>query len=113
MGELEEKLNKILSSPADMKRIMELARNLGGQDSPAEPSVPDIDGEFLKKASRIMKSCGTSNDKQALLLAMRPYLRYEHRDAIDAALRALKLAHIAKVAMEDAKGGGDDNTLSR
>ena len=108
MGELEDKLNKILSSPADMSRIMELARNLGGQNE-AKTANPDIDAGLLEKASRIMSKYNTSCDKQELLRAMRPYLRYEHRDALDTALRAVKLAHIAKAAMEEYS----DDALSR
>ncbi len=115
MGELEEKLNKILSSPADMEKIMQFARSFGG-DAPGKDkqSEPDIDPALLKKASKLMREYGdASGGKQALLSAMRPFLREEHRGALDTAMRAVKITHIAKAALSEFSGGDDDNTVSR
>ena len=40
MGEFEEKINGILSSPKDMEKIMNLARSIGGSGEESKEEIP-------------------------------------------------------------------------
>jgi len=121
MSELEEKLNSILSSPAEMEKIMGLARELSGslgarQDTPqgGEPQAheqaksPDgPDARTLRIVSRVMAEYSSqSGDKSALLSAMKPYLREERRAAVDRAAEIAKLTHAARAVLAEL-GKGD------
>ena len=125
MGELEDKINSILSSPEEMEKIMGLARSLSGSfgGSPAsEPNTStkkhsndntsgfgNIDPKMLSMLSKIMGEYNKpQNDKSALISAMKPYLKEDRRDKLDKALQIAKAAHIAKVVFSDF-GGGDKN----
>ena len=112
MGEFEEKLNSILSSPKDMEKIMEIARGLSG-DKPKneEKKLPfgEIDPKMLGVMTRLMKEYTTTkSDKTALLSAMKPYIKAENRGALDKAGEILKLTRIAKVAFSEFGGNRDE-----
>ena len=127
MGEFEEKLNSILSSPEDMEKIMNLARSLsssaGNQDGrkdqdreekekaaenvPAALKAGEIDPKMLKLISRITREYSSAGDdsKAALLGSIKPYLKAGRQDTIDRALKVLKISKLAKIAMDEF--GGD------
>ena len=112
MGEFEEKLNSILSSPKDMEKIMEIARGLSG-DKPKNEEIKlpfgEIDPKMLKVMTRLMKEYTTTkSDKTALLSAMKPYIKAENRGALDKAGEILKLTRIAKVAFSEFGGNRDE-----
>ena len=114
MGELEDKLNSILSSPKDMEKIMNIARSLSGSaDKTGEkkdaPKLPfgDVDPKMLGVMTRLMKEYNTTqSDKTALLSAMKPYIKAESRDALDKAGNILKITRLAKIAFSEF--GGND-----
>ena len=120
MGEFDDKLNSILSSPEAMGKIMELANSFssgsGNCDGPSskqsQKSASDfggIDPKILSILSRIMSnSSGCSDDKSQLLNCMKPYLKPDRRDKIDKALQIAKMAHIAKTAFSEFSGGDFD-----
>ena len=113
MGELEEKLNSILSSPKDMEKIMEIARGLSGaepkQEAKTKPPFGEIDPKMLGVMTRLMKEYTTTkSDKTALLSAMKPYVKSENRSALDKANEILKLTRIAKVAFSEFGGARDE-----
>jgi hypothetical protein len=133
MSELEEKLNKILSNPAEMEKIMNIARSLSGSigsqpaagdrgDTPASeasssPSgsldlnslatiLKDVDPRIFRLVTRLASEYASgSNDKAALLNAMKPYLKEDRRAKIDRAAEIAKLAKLAKVAFSEFAGG--------
>jgi len=135
MSELEDKLNKILSSPAEMEKIMTIARSLSGSlgaqspgESPAAGSAPagaapasggqgldlgsiasglkDIDPKIFRLATRLINEyMSEKNDKVALLNAIKPYLKEDRRQKIDRAAEIAKLARLAKVALHEFSGG--------
>ena len=117
MGELEEKLNSILSSPKDMEKIMDMARSLSGslgkqEEKSREQKSPlpfgDIDPKMIGLMTRLMREYNTKeHDKTALLCAMKPYVREENRQALDKAGSILKLTQLAKIALGEF--GGREN----
>lgn len=126
MGEFEDKLNGILSSPKDMEKILGLARELSGSLG-SEPSATegnkaesplgglgsvmnsfgDIDPKILTIISRLMGEYSSSkkDDKSALVASIKPYLREERREGLDRAVKIAKIAHIAKIALSEFSGG--------
>jgi hypothetical protein len=130
MSELEDKLNKILSSPADMEKIMGIARSLSGSlgaknpaDGAAAASAPatgsttldlgaltsglkDIDPKIFNLVTRLVgEYTSGKNDKAVLLNAIKPYLKEDRREKIDKAAEIAKLARLAKVALHEISGG--------
>ena len=120
MGEFEEKLNSILSSPKDMKKIMDLARSLSSEStesaddaqSGAPAAAPQdaadgIDPAALGMMAKVIKeySSSVSDDKSSLLMSLKPFLKSNRHDTIDKALNILKLSKVAKIAFGEF--GGD------
>lgn len=115
MSELEDKLNSILSSPAEMEKIMGLARSLSDSmktpdDKPADVekaafSLGDLDPKMFRLMSRLMgEYSGHSDDKTALLTAMKPYLREERQKTVDRAVELARLAKLARIAFTELSG---------
>lgn len=121
MGEFEDKLNKILSSPEDMEKIMGLAKTLsisseedkekppsGKGDAKDSSSSPfgDIDPKIFSIVTKLMGEYSSrKNDKSELIRALKPYLREERREQMDNAMKMAKLAKIAKTAFSEFSGG--------
>ncbi|MBQ3257934.1 MAG: hypothetical protein IJA67_11050 [Oscillospiraceae bacterium] len=103
MSDFEAQLNSILNDPAQMDRIAAMAKSLMGGDAPKQSEPFD-----LPNMGQLMASLGggsKSDDKRALLEAMKPYLAPHRREKLD---RAMKLARMIGMA-ETAFGmfGGD------
>ena len=113
MGELEDRLNSILSDPGQMEKIAGLARSLMGGENPApapEPGAPDAG--LLKKLGGLMaQNTQTPSREQALLAAMRPWLSERRREKMDRALQLARMARLAQLAMGELGGGNDDQSL--
>lgn len=121
MGEFEEKLNSILSSPKDMKKIMDLARSLSSSESTEsadetesgaavgalQDAADGIDPAALGMMAKVIKeySSSVSDDKSSLLMSLKPFLKSNRHDTIDKALNILKLSKVAKIAFGEF--GGD------
>ena len=133
MGEFEEKLNSILSSPKDMEKIMNLAQSLSsslggssdkeadksGESRPAsdgggalsgllsgDDSSGGIDPRMIQIMSRIMSaySSNEGTEKFGIMSSIKPYLRPERQETVDRALNILKLTKIAKIAFGEFRG---------
>ena len=122
MGDFEEKLNTILSSPETMEQIMALASSLsgggGGGETAAPPSPPEngggapdfgglgglfsgIDPAMLMKLMPLVQEYQTgSSEKQALLNAMKPFLRPESQAKMDKAIQITRLSHVIRSSMK-------------
>lgn len=129
MEGLEEKLQNILSDPNSMAQIMSMAQSLGlspqnEQRPPSQPAeenfgllqaamgqqsdgggggkMPDL--QFLQSMMGVMQQAQRSDGKQeALLCALKPFLRPERREGIDRAMQLAKLSQLAGIAL---KNGG-------
>ena len=122
---MEQKLGAILSDPASMSKIMELAKGLG-LNPPGQPSQPDPPGLPAAEASgsaqhgpkpslpdlqlpqaaalgslfSAMGGQGPDDKQTALLKALRPYLRPERQDRLDKAIQTARMVKAAKQAMK-------------
>lgn len=118
MGELEDKINSILSSPEEMQKIMGLARSISGSvgestkgDSPNAEKVAsplgDIDPKMFKVMTKILGEYSSSpkSEKGALLSAMKPYLKDDRRKAVERGIEIARLAKMARLALSEFSGG--------
>ncbi len=124
MSEFEDKLNKVLSSPADMEKIMGIAKTLSGSlgsQSSAEgvkagaaapdlsaiaSSLKDIDPKIMRLVTRLVDEYTSGkNDKSELLNAIKPYLKEDRRVKVDKAAEIAKIAKLARVALAEFTGG--------
>ena len=121
MGDFEEMLGSILSSPKDMEKIMGLARELSGGGSEAAPEqerkpkqeaasalpgLGELDPNLLAAIGKILGGLNSSGDgKAALIASMKPYVRPERRETLDRALKIAKIARAARLVMGEL--GGD------
>ena len=114
MAEFDEKLNSILSDPAAMSQIMQLAQSLGGGDS-APPQTPSPspagtqsnpsgglgglgDPQLMTRLLPLLQEFGGQQDSnaRALLFALRPYLKEERQDKVERAVQLARLFHVGK-----------------
>lgn len=106
MGELEERLNSILSDPEQMARIQSLAQSLMGGEGEAGSSSPSgAETALLGKLGALLGQQGDDAEKRALLEAMKPYLSEKRRGKLDRAMRFARLAHLATAAMGELGNG--------
>lgn len=119
---LEAKLGAILSDPEQMEKISSLAMQLmgsGGQNageaavetSPAPESSVNLsalgqlsEGGLGAMLGKLMGSGGKQSKSEALLLAMRPYLRPSRQDKLEKALRISRMLRLAGTAMKEYGG---------
>ena len=124
MSEFEDKISKILSSPEDMEKIMGIARSLSDSseatdaEGAGDSAGPDlgslssalgsIDPKIFRLLTRALGEYSSkSNDKAALISAIRPYLKEDRRQKVEKAAEIARLAHIARVAFSEFSGGDD------
>ena len=106
MADLEETLHALLSDPETMGQLQALASQLGldgaapsedGEEAPGQtPSPPPFDLEEIGQMGRLLELFQTSQqtDPQAdaLIAALRPYLRPERQRKLDQAVRLAGLS---------------------
>lgn len=98
MDNLEEKLGSILGNPEMMQQIMAMAQTLGqSQNQPQAESAPmfDFDPGMLQKLSVLARQSNVTNEEQALLKALDPYLSQNRIGKLERAMRAAKMARFA------------------
>jgi hypothetical protein len=91
-GELESKIAKVLSSPEDMAKIMQIAGSLGlnkSGDVSVERGVSEHDLSALENAFKNGK-----DERLELLSALKPFLKDGKRERMDTVLRLLNAAEI-------------------
>ena len=129
MGEFEDKLNSILSSPETMEQIMALAGSIAGGNAEGEtpppegesagaaPSGPEpsglgslfsgLDPAMLGKLLPLIQEYQSGNDeKQALLNALKPFLKQESQAKVEKAIQITKLSHVIRSSMQLFRGDG-------
>ena len=100
MGDMEDKLNTILSNPAMMQQIMALAQSMGQDEQkntniPLPDSAPKIDLGMIQRLSGLAQSTGVDKNQQVLLNALCPYLSRDRIGKLEKAMRAAKMAKLA------------------
>ena len=127
MSELDEKLNALLSDPASMAQVMQLAQQLSGTfgsstgaappsptpspSPPAQQPAPSLlDGLDMASIMRflpLLQELNRPNQQTAQLLnALRPFLKTEKQDKIQRAVQLARLIHIGKKALTEMGGLG-------
>lgn len=112
MDDLNEKLNRLLSSPEGMAKIQSaMAALSGGQESPtpapAQPvqSAPPRDSGLpdmaaLTRLLPLLSGMGQDNEDTRLLQALRPYLHGPREQRLDEAVRLLRLVKLLPLLQE-------------
>ena len=132
MDELERALRAVLDDPAQLRELRELAGSMGfsvpqaqPESAPAPPppgpepvpEPPPAQAVFQQQplpepAAAMLRQAGNMDKKQeALLLALKPFLRKERQEKIDRALHAARLASLASLALKNrGRGPGAKET---
>ena len=103
MSDFEDRLNSILNDPAQMDRIAAMAKSLmGGEGGTAQQPKPTEAFE-MPDLGRLMASVGIgsgggTDNKRALLEAMKPYLSPHRREKLDRAMKLAKMIGMAETA---------------
>lgn len=117
MNNIEDMINGVLSNPEQMKKVMELAGTLFGEEKantqePAEEGSPpavdmsslgglmsglsNLPGGLASAAGKLLGgSAKASKDKTQLLEAMKPWLSEKRRSKLDMAMKAAKVMRAA------------------
>ena len=129
MSEFEDKLGAILSDSNAMSQIMALAQSLGGgtpapeEPVPAPPPAvvpappPDLSGllgsldpQTLQTGMQLFSEFSNGEDQRtALLLALKPFLKEERSAKIDRAVQIARLSRILRVAFRLFRGKEEEN----
>ena len=124
MDELERALRTILDDPAQLQELRELAGSMGFSVPQAQPEsapmqkapepVPEpepVRAVFQQQplpepVAAMLRQAGKMDKRQeALLLALKPFLRKERQEKIDRALHAARLASLAGLALKNRSRG--------
>lgn len=109
MSDFEDRLNSILNDPAQMEKITSMAKSLmgGGEPAQEQPKVEvkkdaglfeNFDPAMLGRLTKAMGGMHRSDEKQALLEAMKPYLSTRRQEKLERAMKLAKMIHIAEIA---------------
>lgn len=114
---LEDKLQQILNDPNSMAQIMSLAQSFGlqgTQEPTPQPQSPPVQAAFSPSmadmgfAQAIMglmqQSQNTDGKQEALLCALKPFLKPERRAKIDQAMQLARISHLAGFALKNYGG---------
>lgn len=117
---LEARLGAILSDPQQMEKISSLATQLmgGAGLNKADASVPSVltdaegtvsdqralSGGLGSVMEKLMGGGGKQSKSEALLLAMRPYLRPGRQEKLEKALRVSRMLRLAGTVMKEYGG---------
>lgn len=119
---LEAKIGAILSDPQQMEKISSLAMQLmgsGGQENGEQASEPPAspaaggalsalgqisEGGLGAMLGKLMGGGGKQSKSEALLLAMRPYLRQSRQEKLEKALRISRMLRLAGTVMKEYGG---------
>ncbi len=125
VSELDEKLNTLLSDPARMSQVMQLAQQLSGSFGGATDTTPPpppsqsapqsaptlFDGMDIASIMRflpLIQELNHPNQQTAQLLnALRPFLNPEKQEKIPRAIQLARLIHIGKKVLTEMGGLGN------
>ncbi len=114
MDELQQRIESVLNDPQQMKELLALARSLGAElpeelqeaaeqpetESPQEPTK-GLGALMSQPLGALLQSAGKLEQKQeALLNALRPFLKPNRREKLDRAIRAARLSQLAGRALK-------------
>lgn len=115
MDDLTQKITSILNDPESFETIRSIADSLMGdgdgdnRTQKTAQSSPDLSQLFnsvtpeqMGGIMRVMSALNSrsSDDRAALLLALKPHLSQKRRDRVDKAVKLLKLAAVMPLVTE-------------
>ena len=125
MSEFEDKLGAILGNPDAMAQIMALAQNLSQPAASPQPTAPSlapspapdlgfitdglgsVDPALLQAGMQLFSEFSRADDeKAALLLALKPFLKPERCAKVDRAVQIARLSRMLRVGLRLFKGKG-------
>lgn len=116
MDDIAAQLNQILSDPAQMAQIAQIADSLGfsqqtpkPESPPAQPNAANPLGDLgldMDALGRLLPLLTQSGKEAQILGALRPFLSEADQGRVDRAIRAAKLSRLAKAAMQELGSGG-------
>lgn len=99
------------SPPPDLSALLSaFSGNAGGQGAGgSSPALGGLDPALLANLTTLLREYNRNDDqKTALLLALRPFLREERWAKVDKAVQIARLSRVIRVALELFKGGEPD-----
>ena len=131
MSELEDKLNSLLSDPAGMAQVVQLAQQLSstmGQSAPQQPSnaapapgpppaapgpspaglnslLGGVDPKIIAKFLPVLQTLAADQSHSTQLLnALKPYLKEEKQAKVERAARLARLITVGKRFLSEWEG---------
>ncbi len=113
---LEEKLQSVLSDPAQMEQIMRMAQALGlgappegkpeAEENAKTDDAPPVQGMLREPVAQLLRQAGKLDAREENLLnALKPFLKPSRREKIDRAMQVARLSHLAGYALRS-RGDG-------
>lgn len=103
VDDFSERISQVMSDPAQMAQIMEMANRLGGQP-PQEPPSAAPCPEQVQRILSLFGSCG--GKEEALIDALCPFLPPEKANKLRRAVRAARLSETVSKVLQEQTGGG-------
>lgn len=99
MDDLGGLIGQILNDPERMQQLMDVAKNIMPNDSTGLETI--VDQERFNELGKLLQNKDAAEQRQeALMQALRPYLRPGRRSKLDRAMQIAKLSHIAGIALK-------------
>jgi hypothetical protein len=133
MSEIEDKLSSLLSNPAALGKVLSAIQSISsaGGEKPAEPAqagaaadavapafghentdkspFPGLDPKTAALALKLLGAYSSQDNRQlALLNALKPYVSRERCEYIDRAQSMIRIAKVARQALDGLIGGAPD-----
>ena len=109
---MEEKIDRLLSDPESMSKIMEIAKSLSSGAGKTEDkkeqeqtsalsvfSELNINPGLIETVGKALGGMNGKENKIVLLSAVRQIVKEENREIVDNAIRAFKLAKVARMIL--------------
>ena len=106
MDNLQNTLNNLLKNPDIMKKVQDLAQNMGTQPGSAPSFTPpsgSTDWKMLGQLSGLLGQSDIDPNQKSLLQALRPYVNQQRLSRLERAMRAAKMAGIASALMKEGR----------
>ena len=112
-GDIGSLLQSVLSDPAQMAKVSEMAKGLMGgaggeaekQEAASAPLFSDGETKLLSALGRSLGGNTGRSRSTALLMAMRPYMKPEKQEKLDRAVKMTQMVRIAQEVMRQMGGG--------
>lgn len=106
MDPLEERLQNVLSDPAQMAQIMQLAKNLGVSPPAQAAQTSEPSAAPPSPMLQLLGTAGPGSGRESKLFeALRPLVSERGRSRVDRAIRAARLSRLAAFAVKNAAAG--------